>query len=72
MQNAIGTHWRAAAWFLERAFPDRFARPNSGAFGAREARDLMSEVVNVISSEVTDPVRYGRIEKRVRGVEVVA
>src|SRR6476646_8849748 len=25
MQQAMGTHWRAAAWFLERAFPDRFA-----------------------------------------------
>ena len=25
MQQAVSTHWRAAAWFLERAYPERFA-----------------------------------------------
>src|SRR3954451_6770488 len=45
MQQAAGTHWRAAAWMLERAFPDRFSRPEPGAFGARQARQLMNEVL---------------------------
>jgi hypothetical protein len=67
MQHAVGTHWRAAAWMLERAFPERFARPEPGAFGARQARELMNEVLHVISSETFDPFKYGRIEKRVRG-----
>jgi hypothetical protein len=67
MQHACSTHWRAAAWMLERAFPDRFARPEAGAFGARQARQLLGEVLNVISSETSDPFKFERIEKRVRG-----
>jgi hypothetical protein len=67
MQHAAASDWRAAAWLLERAFPDRFARPEPGAFGARQARRLMDEVLSVISSELLDPVKATQIEKRVRG-----
>src|SRR4051812_45778916 len=67
MQHAAANDWRAAAWLLERAFPDRFARPEHGAFGAREARRLMNEVLSVISSELFDPLKSSQIEKRVRG-----
>jgi hypothetical protein len=67
MQQAVGTHWRAAAWMLERAFPERFARPDQGAFGARQARQLMNEVLQVISSEMSDPFKFERVEKRIRG-----
>jgi len=67
MQHAVGTHWRAAAWMLERAFPDRFARPEQGSFGARHARQLMNEVLQLIGSEISDPFKSERLEKRVRG-----
>ncbi len=67
MQHAVGTHWRAAAWMLERAFPNRFAKPDPGAFGARQARELLNEALGVISSEISDPFKFGRIEKRLRG-----
>jgi hypothetical protein len=67
MQLASATHWRAAAWMLERAFPNRFAKPNPGAFGSRQARELMNEVLSVVSSETSDPHKYERIEKRLRG-----
>jgi hypothetical protein len=67
MQHAVGTHWRAAAWMLERAYPDRFARPEPGTFGPRQARELMNEVLRVIGSETSDPFKLERIEKRVRG-----
>ncbi len=67
MQHAVSTHWRAAAWMLERAFPNRFAKPDPGAFGPRQARELLNEALSVISSEVSDPFKFGRIEKRLRG-----
>jgi hypothetical protein len=67
MQAAVATHWRAAAWFLERTFPERFARPEPGAFGSRQARELLNEALSVISSEIADPFKFGRIEKRLRG-----
>ncbi len=67
MQAAMGTHWRAAAWFLERAFPEQFARPDAGAFGARKARELMKEVIDIVRAEVFDPFKSDRVEKRIRG-----
>src|SRR3954462_9969607 len=66
MQHAASSDWRAAAWLLERAFPDRFARPEPGAFGARQARRLMDEVLGVVNSELLDPIKSAQIEKRIR------
>jgi hypothetical protein len=66
MQQAMGTHWRAAAWFLERAFPDRFARPESSIFGPREARELMKDVFELVSTQIQDPYHTRRLKKGVR------
>jgi hypothetical protein len=66
MQQAVATHWRAAAWFLERAYPERFARRGPATLGPRQARELYDEVRSIINSEVTDPLLCIRIEKRLR------
>ena len=66
MQQAVATHWRAAAWMLERAYPDRFARRDPAAFAPKQARRLLGEVLSIISSEVPDVFQYERIEKRLR------
>jgi hypothetical protein len=66
MQNAVSTHWRAAAWMLERAFPERFAKPDPGGFGARQARELLDEVLQIFRTELHDPFQFDRVDKRVR------
>jgi hypothetical protein len=66
IHQAAGTHWRAAAWILERAYPDRYGRRHQNALNAKEARQLYSEVERIISSEVRDPFQFKRIEKRLR------
>ena len=66
MQQACATHWRAAAWFLERAFPERFGRRDPTAFGPQQARRLLNEVLDIIGSEIADPFQHERIEKRLR------
>lgn len=67
MQEAVRHNWRAAAWWLERMFPDYFGRSAPGAFGARHARELKSEVLGILRSEIHDPLRIDQIERRVRG-----
>jgi hypothetical protein len=67
MQGAVGTHWRAAAWMLERAFPERFGRPDAGAFGGRQARELLNEVLSIVRAEMFDLFKTARVEKRIRG-----
>jgi len=66
MQQAVATHWRAAAWMLERAYPRRFARRDPAAFGPQQARRLLNEVLDIIGSEIADPFQHERIEKRLR------
>jgi hypothetical protein len=68
MQRAIHTHWRAAAWFIERAFPERFARPGAGTFAPREIRQLRNDLLEAIHSEITTPESSKRIDQRVRSI----
>jgi hypothetical protein len=66
MQQAVSTHWRAAAWFLERAYPERFGRRSPAALGPRQARELCDEVRRIVLDEVPDPLLCVRIENRIR------
>lgn len=66
MQQAIGTHWRAAAWFLERAYPHRFGRRDPATFNSQQARRLLTEVLDIVASEMPDSFARDRIERRLR------
>ena len=66
MQRAAGKHWRAAAWLLERAYPERFARRDSATESARQARRLLNEVINIIRQEINDPYLQARLVKRLK------
>ncbi len=67
IQHAIRRNWRAAAWLLERLFPERFARqPQTSALGARQARQLLNEVLHIVQAEVIDAAQRGRVDGRIR------
>ncbi len=66
MQQAVATHWRAAAWMLERTHPEHFARRDPRAFGQKDARRLAGDLVEIIEGEVHDIALRQRLVKRVR------
>jgi hypothetical protein len=60
-------NWRAAAWLLERLFPERFGRrPQTSALGKRQARQLLNEVLQIIDADVIDPAQRDRVSGRIR------
>jgi hypothetical protein len=66
MRQAMHTHWRAAAWMLERTQPQRYGRNQKNSMGKRELRALANDLVNIVREEVFDPFVSERIEKRVQ------
>lgn len=64
MRDAASTHWRAAAWMLERTNPRRFARPSSRSFKVDELRAVFDDVVQAAVEEIDDPVVRARVTRR--------
>jgi hypothetical protein len=66
MRKAANSHWRAAAWMLERADPEHFDRRPSPAFRPRQARALQQDILAVLNAEIEDPDLLMRIRKQIR------
>jgi hypothetical protein len=66
MRQAMHTHWRAAAWMLERTQPERYGRNQKNSMGKRELRALAGDLISIVQQEVFDPFVSERIEKRVQ------
>ncbi len=69
LRKAAQTHWRAAAWFLERTQPDRFGRQNQGKFTEREVIAMIEDVHNIVLDEVKDPAALRQIGGRLEDYE---
>lgn len=66
MRKAASTHWRAAAWMLERTDPERFGRRRPNSFGRKELDALTRDLLRIFCDEVDHPFVRERIEGRMR------
>lgn len=64
LREAASTHWRAAAWYLERTNPRRFARPSVRAFNSDEIQTVFDDVVSAAAEEIADPELRARVCRR--------
>ncbi|BBO33966.1 helix-turn-helix domain-containing protein [Lacipirellula parvula] len=64
MRAASATHWRAAAWFLERTNPRRFARPSLRAFNSDEIQTVLDDVITAAVDEIDDVEVRQRVVRR--------
>ncbi len=65
MRKAAATHWRAAAWLLERTDPDQFARRPPPAFRPKQAQALAHDVLAILSAEIEDPLLLQRVRRQI-------
>lgn len=54
VQKAAATHWRAAAWYLERTQPNRFLRQAPGRFTLEQLQEALEKTVCPILERVDD------------------
>jgi hypothetical protein len=56
-----GRFWRAAAWALERRYPDRYARRRPHTITIEQMSHALDQFAGVVFEEVTDPEHRQRI-----------
>jgi hypothetical protein len=64
MRQAAATHWRAAAWMLERTNPRRFARPYLKSLQAEDIYAVVQEVIESAADEIQDENTRHRVCRR--------
>jgi hypothetical protein len=66
MRKAANSHWRAAAWMLERGDPDHFARRPAPAFRPKQAQALRHDIAAILEAEIDNPSLLRRIKKQIQ------
>jgi len=54
MQQAAATHWRAAAWLLQRTRPEQYARSAANLVRMETVHDLITRCLELIETELPD------------------
>jgi hypothetical protein len=62
-------YWRAAAWALERGFPDKYARRGPDVITAEQLARLLAQFAEMIVEQVP-PAKYRK--KIIKGMEALA
>lgn len=58
-------HWRAAAWALERTYPDRYGERKPRVITREQVTGVLKEFATIVLSEVEDTKARQRIRRRV-------
>lgn len=61
-------HWRAAAWALERRFPQRYGQRKSHTITREQIRDVLKQFAEIVAHEVTKAADRKRILARIRAL----
>lgn len=64
MRQAANSHWRAAAWLLERADVQRYGRQNARQLKPEQLADFTEALVEILNSETKDEETRLRIVRR--------
>jgi hypothetical protein len=59
-----GRYWRAAAWALERKYPDRWGQRDPHQFSLRQVSEVLSQFAAVVLEEIPERTLRARIRIR--------
>jgi len=65
-------HWRAAAWLLERRYPQRYRARPVDAVTAEELSPVLEQMAEIVVREVTNPADRRRIRAKLRRLTSLA
>jgi IS30 family transposase len=65
LKKAAQTHWRAAAWYLERTHPDEFGRRNVERFTVQQVETILSDFYETIFAGIDDKEIVDRVNDKV-------
>lgn len=61
-------YWRAAAWVLERRYPEEYALRRPGTVTPEQMIDVLKQVADILMDETEDPRLRQRIRRRVNAL----
>jgi hypothetical protein len=64
IRNFGRTNWRAAAWLLERTYPERYGKQNPALVKPSDIFEFFEDFFEIIAKEVPDEAIQMRIAKR--------
>lgn len=64
IRQSARSNWRAAAWYLERTNPQKYAKRNPMTLTPAEVKEFTETLANLISSEVRHPAVQKRIIRK--------
>ncbi len=64
LRQKATTHWRAAAWLLERTNPERFGKQEIQRLNQDQVMELFEHFLNVLVEEIPDEQLQARIYQR--------
>lgn len=69
LRTASRSHWRAAAWLLERLNPEQFVRRRPDTLSPTELNAMIEQVVGLLAEEFGDQDQQQRILRRLEQVQ---
>lgn len=57
-------NWRAAAWMLERRYPERYGAPSARRLAARRVEEALEDVVEILRAVLVDEAARREVMRR--------